>query len=691
MRVDEPTAAGLGTVSSPNQPTNYQYDVLGNLCKVTQGQQQRFFMYDSLSRLRRARNPEQMANSALNISDSISGNSQWTMSYEYDNNGNLTSRVDARGVTATYAYDALNRNKTVVYTNDVASTPTVSRYYDGWRDGNSNSSITNSKGRLWQTETSGSLRTRVTIDGYDAVGHPQQQEQNFYSSSGWSPSYTVGRTYDLAGHVLTQTYPSGHAVSYNYDQAGRLADKDAQNLAFTGNLGDGVSRTYVSGLSYDEAGRMIEEKYGTLTPLYHKQHFNVRGQLYDIRLGTAPWATDQWSWDRGAIINYYSYQNFTRGYSGTDNNGNLTRSENWIPGSDYFQDRYTYDELNRLKSVTEFQNGSSTSFAQTYKYDMWGNRTIDLQNNATWGNQINALQTTADANTNRMYAPNDTGHSLIDYDAAGNQTRDYLTGNGLRTYDAENRLLTATSGTASTYTYDGDGRRVRRNLAGAEMWQIYGLDGELLAEYSAGAASFVPHEEYGYRNGQLLITATSGDEQRVERFITNFYYAALGRAPSAEELSQKRTARVQAGAQGQTQLVTAAITLGQVLFDFGNSSSEYNQRQRTDTQFVTDLYFAYLQRAPDNGGLEYYVGQLQQPGFSRATVRDGFGSTADTEFVALASRIYGTNNGNLPDRVAHYLSNMYLGAIGNEGSLIEAKLPGLYENLMTVLSDGPRR
>jgi YD repeat-containing protein len=160
------------------------------------------------------------------------------------------------------------------------------------------------------------------------MGYPQRQEQQFYIGSAWSAPYTVDRTYDFAGHVVTQIYPSGHTVSYNYDQAGRLADRDSQSLAFTGNLGDGVYRTYSSALSYDEAGRIKEEKYGTLTPLYHKLHFNIRGQLYDIRLSTNAWTMDEWNWNRGAITNSYdSRMTHQDANSGPDNNGNLMRSE----------------------------------------------------------------------------------------------------------------------------------------------------------------------------------------------------------------------------------------------------------------------------------------------------------------------------------------------------------------------------
>lgn len=61
----------------------------------------------------------------------------------------------------------------------------------------------------------------------------------------------------------------------------------------------------------------------------------------------------------------------------------------------------------------------------------------------------------------------------------------------------------------SIYHYDGDGRRARRIINSVETWQIYGMGGELLAEYEAEGAANAPHKEYGYRSGQLLIVAES--------------------------------------------------------------------------------------------------------------------------------------------------------------------------------------
>ena len=111
-----------------------------------------------------------------------------------------------------------------------------------------------------------------------------------------------------------------------------------------------------------------------------------------------------------------------------------------------------------------------------------------------------------ETSTNRLTAP--AGYTM-GYDSAGNLTNDTYTGQSQRTYDAENRMKQAwANGQWQAYTYDGDGRRAKRNVNGSETWQVYGLGGELIAEYTANASPSTPQKEYGYRNGQLLVTAT---------------------------------------------------------------------------------------------------------------------------------------------------------------------------------------
>lgn len=127
IRLDEPTSSGLGATTAPNQATSYDYDSLNNLVHITQGAQHRYFKYDSLSRLIRERQVEQATNSSYNLSDSLTGNSSWSSKFEYNSHGLITNSYDARGVQATFSYDALNRVTQISYSD---STPTAHYYYD---------------------------------------------------------------------------------------------------------------------------------------------------------------------------------------------------------------------------------------------------------------------------------------------------------------------------------------------------------------------------------------------------------------------------------------------------------------------------------------------------------------------------------------------------------------------------------
>ena len=488
-----------------NYQTTYLYDVLDNLVKVTQGTQQRFFMYDSLRRLIRARNPEQDTRPSLSLSDSITGNSAWSIGYQYDENSNLTQKTDARGVMSTYEYDALNRNTTTNY-SDTSVTPDVKRFYDGPNYG---------KGRFWYFYSGGDYSTgaevdHTSIDSYDALGRPLVQRQLFKAGGIWSATYETSRAYNRAGGVTTQTYPSGNTVTYNYDAAGRLADKDAMNPAFSGNLG-GVQRTYAKGITYSPWGSVNREQFGTNTAVYKKHHYNIRGQLCDVRASNS---SDEWGGELGVFVNYYS-TSWAHCGSGTDNNGNVLMSQTII-NSYYMEDRYSYDALNRLTAVNEWQNGSTHTGSQQYTYDRWGNRTI---NAATWGTGINNTSFEKQDTTNRLYSPGDLAlpdnSRRIRYDEAGNQIKDTYTGYGSANFDADNRISSIQNNSAgwSYYTYNADGKRTRRNTSSQETWQVYGFEGELLAEYAASAAAASPQKEYGYRNGQLLVTASSSQRQ----------------------------------------------------------------------------------------------------------------------------------------------------------------------------------
>jgi hypothetical protein len=71
------------------------------------------------------------------------------------------------------------------------------------------------------------------------------------------------------------------------------------------------------------------------------------------------------------------------------------------------------------------------------------------------------------------------------------------------------------------------------------------------------------------------------------------------------------------------------------------SSSEYLAKNTTDTQYVTDLYNTFFNRAPDSGGLTYWTGQLGS-GLPRSIVMYGF--LFSPEFNAYMTGLFGNTS-----------------------------------------------
>ena len=99
-------------------------------------------------------------------------------------------------------------------------------------------------------------------------------------------------------------------------------------------------------------------------------------------------------------------------------------------------------------------------------------------------------------------------------------------------------------------------------------------------------------------------TQLNGCWKDAEQFARDFYQGALARQPYAAELTEWTENLSQA--QGDAQLVAAAQTLGANVFN----SAEYAARNRSDIEYVTDLYWAYVQRAPDASGLNFWSGSI---------------------------------------------------------------------------------
>jgi len=514
-RVDEPDGSGaLGSLSSPAQFTSYAYDALDNLTTVSQGVQARTFVYSSLKRLTSVTNPE-------------SG----TISYGYDNSGNVTSKVDARSITTSFVYDSLGRITSRSYSD---GTPTVTYTYDA-------GGVSNSKGRL--TSISSSI-SADNVTAYDVLGRAISGNQITDGQT-----YSMSSSFNRAGAQTSFIYPSGRVIALEYDPAGRLAGvRDQQSGAYyVGAAGtDSTNR-----IKYAAHGGISVEKLGN--NLWEHTDFNSRLQSSEIGLGTS--STDS------------STLRLTYNYGTTNNNGNL-QSVSYLGGGLSYTQSFGFDTLNRLTTSSE----SGGAWSQTNKYDRYGNRAIDLGggNQSLYFNSANQI-------TNAGYS----------YDAAGNLTND---GTQSFAYDGENKIKTV-NGVSDVYRYDGDGNRIRKNFASGEKVRMVYSGNQLIAEYDLTNGSLKKEYVYGATglvstvepsNGTRYITS---DHLGSPRVVTNSAAGVVSRhdyMPFGEEIGS--------GIGGRSTGMGFIVTDG-----LRQRFTAYERDSETNLDYAINRYYASVQ------------------------------------------------------------------------------------------------
>jgi YD repeat-containing protein len=163
----------LGLTSSPNQATSYEQDVLDNVVHVNQGAQDRYFKYDSLSRIIREKQVEQNVNTNYSLNDAWNTSGAWTRQISYNSFGLVNETDDARGIRTQFTYDGLNRVTQIQYKNwdnSDQGTPAAHYYYDNGNNlptGHPTFTPTNATGRL-VAMTYGSAATGDYFN-YDAL------------------------------------------------------------------------------------------------------------------------------------------------------------------------------------------------------------------------------------------------------------------------------------------------------------------------------------------------------------------------------------------------------------------------------------------------------------------------------------------------------------------------------------------
>jgi RHS repeat-associated protein len=302
----------------------------------------------------------------------------------------------------------------------------------------------------------------TSIGRITTVRYPGGSESHTYSIMGLETGVTrcvgtvcatVNQTFDVASRLRSVTYPDGELVNYGYDTAGRLYSVS------------GV----VNAMTWSPGGQLKTATFA-----------NGTTATYNYRAGRE-WV-DSAQLARGATVLYqmtYGHDNAARVMSTTSSTNptsNLT---------------FTYDGLNRLKTVT----GSQT---QSFVYDGVGNLTSN-----------SALGSYAYGDSAHEHAVTTAGNLFYTYDLNGNLTREEV-GSGCdrtprrqMTWDGQNKLVGVQDGagvTIASFDYGADGQRIMKQTVGDTTYYL----GPLL-EWSVGLAAFTKY----YYAGPMMVARQS--------------------------------------------------------------------------------------------------------------------------------------------------------------------------------------
>jgi|GEM_PF-1097671 len=469
VRVDEPDPAG-GVLT-----TTYSYDVLDNLTQVNQGQQVRTFTYNALGQLLAATLPEY--NNA-------------TMTYTYDDLGNLTGKFLGGDYTETLSYDDLGRliaRQTTLegirvdyaYEYDVCTEPMPAGF---------TASPDYNFGRLVRDNVTYPDNTYIErFFAYDWRGLPAQKGERFGQTGGSDVEFlTEYRAYDAQGNLQTMIYPSGQRVDLSYGAHGLL-----------------------SGLQWNAADVMDTIRYAPHGAPQEAHAYGFDGgeivwrQDFNDRRWPAAIYTDDYSTllkeptERTLLELAYQYEN----------NGNITQIDrkyrSVFTGSASYESvlrfDYRYDSLNRLCWAKFDDITHPDTFYGEYEYlmDRYGNisdRNL-LSGKGTDPAPPPTISFIIDPDTNR-FTDGAQKYTNDDYDVLGNLLWSGTPNESLNLEYMDQghicRAVDGTSGDEWRYYYDADGKRRIKAMGASGIFDnvsFYFYEGEnLICQQDLGAA-----------------------------------------------------------------------------------------------------------------------------------------------------------------------------------------------------------
>jgi len=363
------------------------------------------------------------------------------ISYTYDKEGNIKTQKDAKGYTTKFEYDNMNRITKVV---DALNQETKVAY-----DLNGNmTSLTDGKGN-------------TTTYEYNMIGQPSKRIDPGGKVNG---TYIAGKvesyTYREDGSLLTKIDRNGVNHAYEYDIYGRLTKNTAgtKNISYEydnlSNLTKMVDSTGTTARDYDELGRCIEKTVPTIGKSTYQYDITEGLEIGHVAEKTIDPKGNETlkEYDKAGRLAKVTASGKNTTYDYYDNGA--TKSINRSSGT---QTSYIYNNVNQLTSL-KTTKGTATIEEFAYEYDLNGNmnKKVDRKGTTTYiYDELNRIKSVTEPGSKV------TGYT---YDKAGNRLTQIANGKTTTyTYDERNRLTGTTDGTDTyKFEYDNNGNQLKQ-------------------------------------------------------------------------------------------------------------------------------------------------------------------------------------------------------------------------------------
>lgn len=368
------------------------------------------------------------------------------VSYTYTANGKPASVTDANGGTASYAYDALDRQSRWYFPSKAqAGVPSSSDYEEYGYDENGNrTTLKKRDGRIltFNYDVLNRVTSKIVPDGCAPI--------QVGSCTPSTATRDVYFGYDNRGLQLYARFDSssGEGIATAYDNMGRPTSS-------TSTMGS-VTRT----ISYSWDGNSSRSRVTHPDSFYVNYYRDGLDRIYYT--------------DNGSVPVFHTPH---------DNRGRLAALYNWMGAASAWggPTGYGYDNIDRLVAQSFDLAGSSRDLNIGT-----GHNPASQIMTRTRDNDVYVYD--GDVTLSRNYTVNGlnqyltAGPKTFTYDANGNLISD---GSTSYVYDAENRLVSASGAATAALDYDPLGR-LNVSTNGSSSYTRYLYDGdELIAEYDA--------------------------------------------------------------------------------------------------------------------------------------------------------------------------------------------------------------